>query len=96
MRKGISSLCGVVHEKMRSDVRNGDVFIFLFNETTAYVALAIIGLIFTLTHPIWLRHIYKRMMRRKYANLEGFHASRWLIINWLHKKVPCLQIGKHS
>ena len=29
MRKGISSLCGVVYEKMRSDVRNGDVFIFL-------------------------------------------------------------------
>ena len=29
MRKGISSLCGVVHEKMRSDVRNGDVFIFI-------------------------------------------------------------------
>ena len=29
MRKGNSSLCGVVHEKMRSDVRNGDVFIFI-------------------------------------------------------------------
>ena len=29
MRKGISSLCGVVHEKMRSEVRNGDVFIFI-------------------------------------------------------------------
>jgi transposase len=29
MRKGISSLCGVVHEKMRCDVRNGDVFIFI-------------------------------------------------------------------
>ena len=29
MRKGISSLFGVVHEKMRSDVRNGDVFIFI-------------------------------------------------------------------
>ena len=29
MRKGISSLCGVVHERMRSDVRNGDVFIFI-------------------------------------------------------------------
>ena len=29
MRKGISSLCGVVHEKTRSDVRNGDVFIFI-------------------------------------------------------------------
>ncbi|WP_460198206.1 IS66 family insertion sequence element accessory protein TnpB [Segatella asaccharophila] len=29
MRKGISSLCGVVHEKMNSNVRNGDVFIFI-------------------------------------------------------------------
>ena len=29
MRKGICSLCGVVHEKMRIDVRNGDVFIFI-------------------------------------------------------------------
>ena len=29
MRKGISFLCGVVHEKIRSDVRNGDVFIFI-------------------------------------------------------------------
>ena len=29
MRKGISSLCGVVHERMMSDVKNGDVFIFI-------------------------------------------------------------------
>ena len=29
MRKGISSLCGVVHEKMGGEVRNGDVFIFI-------------------------------------------------------------------
>ena len=29
MRKGISSLCGVVHDKMNSEVRNGDVFIFI-------------------------------------------------------------------
>lgn len=29
MRKGISSLCGVVHERMLSDVKNGDVFIFI-------------------------------------------------------------------
>ncbi len=28
MRKGINSLCGVVHEKMGYDVRLGDVFIF--------------------------------------------------------------------
>ena len=29
MHKGISSLCGVVHERMKSEVRNGDVFIFI-------------------------------------------------------------------
>ena len=29
MRKGISSLCGGVHEKMGCEVRNGDVFIFI-------------------------------------------------------------------
>ena len=29
MHKGISSLCGLFHERMRSEVRNGDVFIFV-------------------------------------------------------------------
>lgn len=52
------------------------VFILVFSETTAYLTLSLIGLAFTLTHPIWLRNIYKRMMARKYENLEGFHASR--------------------
>lgn len=52
------------------------VFVLLFNETTAYWALSSIGLLLTLTHPLWLRNIYVRMMKRKYQNLEGFHASR--------------------
>jgi hypothetical protein len=29
MRKGICSLCGVVHERMGCSVKNGDVFIFI-------------------------------------------------------------------
>ena len=29
MRKGISSLCGLVHERMRNEERNDDVFIFV-------------------------------------------------------------------
>ena len=29
MRKDINALCSVVHERMRSNVRNGDVFIFI-------------------------------------------------------------------
>ena len=31
MCKGISSLCGLGHEKMKSEVTNGDVFIFVGN-----------------------------------------------------------------
>ena len=46
------------------------------DEVTAYTVMAVIGLLFTLAHPIWLRNIYNRMMRRKYVNMEGFHASR--------------------
>ena len=29
MRKGISSLCWLVHDRMKSEVKNGDVFIFI-------------------------------------------------------------------
>jgi hypothetical protein len=50
--------------------------VLLFNETTAYLVLGTIGLIMTLAHPLWLRHIYVRLMKRKYENMEGFHASR--------------------
>lgn len=34
MRKGINSLCGVVYDKMRYDVRLGDVFIFVNRNRT--------------------------------------------------------------
>ena len=46
------------------------------SEDTAYVIMAIVGLLLTIAHPWWLRNIYDRMMRRKYQNLEGFHATR--------------------
>ena len=48
----------------------------IFNETTAYWVLLVIGLVFTLTESYWLRNIYNRMMTRRYENLEGFHATR--------------------
>lgn len=34
MRKGISSLCGLVHERMGQEVRHGDVFIFIGRDRT--------------------------------------------------------------
>ena len=49
--------------------------ITLFNETTAMLTILVIGLAFTLTHPLWLRNIYKRFMQRRYENMEGFRAS---------------------
>ena len=52
------------------------LLVMLAGEDIAYVVMTIIGLLLTLAHPLWLRNIYKRMMRRKYTNMEGFHASR--------------------
>ena len=34
MRKGMNSLCGVIHNKMGYDVRLGDVFIFINRQRT--------------------------------------------------------------
>ena len=48
----------------------------IFDETIAYWVLLIIGLAFTMTEQYWLRMIYRRMMLRRYQNLEGFHSSR--------------------
>ncbi len=47
----------------------------LFGEPTAMLIILIIGVILTLGHPLWLRHIYKRFMARRYENMEGFRAS---------------------
>ena len=48
----------------------------VFDENVAYLTLIVVGLAFTLTESYWLRNIYSRMMKRRYTNLEGFHATR--------------------
>jgi hypothetical protein len=52
------------------------ILLLCFEETTAYLVMIVIGLLFTAVHPLWLRQVYYRMMQRKYENLEGFHASQ--------------------
>lgn len=47
--------------------------IFLPEVVSLLIILAI-GLFFILTHKIWLRNIYNRMMARKYQHLEAFHS----------------------
>ena len=48
----------------------------IFSDEIAYLVLIVIGLGFTLTNSYWMRNIYRRMMLRRYNNLEGFHATR--------------------
>ena len=48
----------------------------IFSDDVAYLVLIVIGLAFTLTEPYWMRNIYRRMMLRRYENLEGFHTTR--------------------
>ncbi len=48
----------------------------LVGPTYTFLMMCIIGLAFMLTHPIWIRNIYRRMMEHRYENIEGFHATR--------------------
>lgn len=51
-------------------------FTSLFGKETGYLILLVIGLLFTVTNSLWLNNVYKRMMKRRYANIEGFHETR--------------------
>ena len=44
-------------------------------ETGTFIFMIVLGLCFIVTHPLWIRNIYHRMMSRRYENLEGFHAT---------------------
>jgi hypothetical protein len=48
----------------------------LIGLTYTYIIMCMIGLAFIATHQLWIKNIYKRMMIRRYENLEGFHDSR--------------------
>jgi len=44
--------------------------------TWTYIIMCVLGLLFILAHPIWIRNIYNRMMKRRYENIEGFINTR--------------------
>ncbi len=46
------------------------------SDTVAYLIILLIGVVFVVTQPLWMRNIYNRMMRRKYILMEGFRSSR--------------------
>ena len=44
--------------------------------TTKILHILFGALAFTIAEPYWMRNIYRRMMLRRYDNLEGFHSTR--------------------
>ena len=48
----------------------------VFGETVARWALIALGLGFILTSRLWIRNVYRRLMQRRYQNMEGFRDSR--------------------
>lgn len=49
--------------------------VFLTEDIT-YTVLMLIGLGFILTNNLWIKNVYKRMMNRRYENMESFRATR--------------------
>ena len=46
------------------------------SNTVSYIIMMLIGLVFIALHKIWLRNIYNRWMKRRYANMAALRASR--------------------
>lgn len=48
----------------------------MLGETYTAITLILIGLAFILTSNLWLKNVYRRFMKRRYINMEGFRDSR--------------------
>ena len=48
----------------------------IWGNQVSYIIMLLIGIVFIFLHPIWLRNIYQRMMKKKYVLMEGFRSSR--------------------
>lgn len=53
-----------------------DLFCWIWGEIAGQLILLMLGIILTLTHPWWLQNIYRRFMKRRYVNLDGFRNTR--------------------
>lgn len=52
------------------------ILLIITSETIAASMLILLGLGFIITHKVWIHHIYLRMMKRKYKNIEAMIATR--------------------
>jgi hypothetical protein len=47
----------------------------IFGETATYWFMLITGIAFVATSKYWLKWIYRRFQKRRYANMEGFRSN---------------------
>lgn len=52
------------------------ICVSLLGPVWGYLPLIMLGITGIVTHRLWLRNIYQRLMLRRYENMEGFRASR--------------------
>lgn len=52
------------------------VLTIAFNTFYAGMIMSILGTIGVVLHPMWLKNIYSRFMKRRYENMAGFRATR--------------------
>ena len=48
----------------------------VWGDTVTGIILCVLGAGFILTSRLWIRDVYRRFMKRRYKNLEGFRDSR--------------------
>lgn len=48
----------------------------LLGESTGSIVMIVLGAIGTILHPLWLRNIYNRFMKKRYKIMDGFRNSR--------------------
>ena len=52
------------------------VLLHLLDRQTASAIMLALGLAGTLFSDLWIKNIYKRFMKRRYVNMEGFRGTR--------------------
>jgi len=48
----------------------------LMGEISSQWTLLIVGIILTFTSDLWIKNVYKRFMKRRYKNMEGFRDTK--------------------
>ena len=52
------------------------ILLLLFSVSVSSIIIFIIGVLGIALTPQWMRNIYKRFMKRRYANMSGFRSTR--------------------